>query len=61
MAHFNDEKYRGPGASIGKSGEGEVKGSGVDRMGVDKVKSSGDDKDQRGSDYRGPGAKLKTE
>lgn len=59
MAHFNDSKYRGPGAGLGKSSEGEVKNSGVDSY--KPVKGASDEKDKRGSDYRGPGAKLKTE
>jgi len=59
MAHFNDAKYRGPAADLGKSGEGEVKGSGVD--GYKHLKDGGSSSDKRTADYRGPAAKLKTE
>lgn len=60
MGHFNDAQYRGPGMKIG-GGESEVKGSGVDRVGVADVKTKGDTKDERKSDYRGPAGKLTTE
>jgi len=62
MSHFNDVKgYRGPAENLSISGEKETKNSGVDRVGVKDVKTAGDTKDQRPSDYRGPAAKLKTE